>query len=305
MSTLALPWGPRRVWMGAKHRLRLALEVLGRSARYGLLLAGAPLRRDFLILRCMGGNAVSGFFSEFAAVLGALEHYERWKPLYAGLRVEFGAQGLYYDPTYGENWWEYHFEPLDVGAREGARVTVIGDRQHDLFAYRLPRISRRRGFELIDRYIRPNARIRALVETFVREHFAGRTMIGIHYRGTDKHEDAPRVSYETVREAVLDAIAGAHPARCEIFLATDEQAFLDYMRAQFPGRVHCLDMVRSVDGGPIDVIPGNNFKKGTDAVLDCLLLSRCDFLIRTASNLSLCSILFNPHLPEISLNREQ
>ena len=45
------------------------------------------------------------------------------------------------------------------------------------------------------------------------------------------------------------------------------------------------------------------FQKGEDAVLDCLLLSRCQVLIRTASNLSQCSALINPDVPEIALNR--
>ena len=77
------------------------------------------------------------------------------------------------------------------------------------------------------------------------------------------------------------------------------------MRERFPGRVVCLEMHRSVDGTPIDVIQGDNWNKGRDAVLDCLLLSRCDVLVRTASNLSLCAGFFNPRLPVVLLNRER
>ena len=33
-------------------------------------------------------------------------------------------------------------------------------------------------------------------------------------------------------------------------------------------------------------------------------LSRCHHLVRTASNLSLCALLFNPRVPEVALNRE-
>ena len=64
-------------------------------------------------------------------------------------------------------------------------------------------------------------------------------------------------------------------------------------------------MHRSVDGTPIDVIQGDNWNKGRDAVLDCLLLSRCDVLVRTASNLGLCAAFFNPRLPVVLLNRER
>ena len=65
-------------------------------------------------------------------------------------------------------------------------------------------------------------------------------------------------------------------------------------------------MFRSVDGRPIDVVnTDGNHQKGLDAVVDCLLLSRTHAMIRTASNLSLCSTLFNPQLPDTLLNRER
>jgi hypothetical protein len=64
-------------------------------------------------------------------------------------------------------------------------------------------------------------------------------------------------------------------------------------------------MHRSLDGRPIDVVQGDNRAKGEDAVMDCLLLSRCQYLVRTASNLSLCSTLFSPDMPVMLLNRER
>ena len=166
-------------------------------------------------------------------------------------------------------------------------------------------MSRERGFTLIDRYIRPRAHIRERVDSYVRTNFDSAFVIGIHYRGTDKFEDAPRVPYEQVRAAVLDAINAAAPARYKLFVATDEQAFLEYMLDLFPGRLLYLDMYRSVDSAPIDVVQGDNHRKGEDAVMDCLLLSRCDHLVRTASNLSLCSTLFNPDIPVVLLNHER
>ena len=67
-----------------------------------------------------------------------------------------------------------------------------------------------------------------------------------------------------------------------------------------------LDGRRSIDGRPIDVENADgNYQKGLDAVVDCLLLSRAHTLIRTASNLSLCSTLFNPSLPDRLLNPER
>jgi hypothetical protein len=294
----------RRV--SVKHRLMLVIELLGRVWRLFLLSAGFPMRKEFLVLRCIGGKEVSGLFSEFAAVLGALDHYERWQRIYAGLRVDFADQGLYYDPAHGENWWEYYFERIDAGSDRNAATGIVSDRQHDIFAYRITRLSRRRGFELIDRYIRPQPHVRETVDAYIRENFGDDFIIGVHYRGTDKWEDAPRVSYDDMYAAIRRAAESRASSRYKVFVATDEKAFLDYLIVRHPSGLLHRNMFRSVDGRPIDVVnEDGNHRKGEDAVIDCLLLSRCNCLIRTASNLSLCSILINPDVPEVALNRER
>lgn len=85
-------------------------------------------------------------------------------------------------------------------------------------------------------------------------------------------------------------------------MASDEQAFVDFMASAFPGRVIAWETRRSVDLEPIDFRFDDNYKKGEDVVIDCLLLSRCHRLIRTSSSLSLCSSYFNPDIPVEVLN---
>ena len=135
-------------------------------------------------------------------------------------------------------------------------------------------------------------------------YLQGARIIGVHYRGTDKRQDAPRVPYEAVASAVI-AQAAREGGDWKLFAASDEQAFVDFMRERFGARVACLDMRRSTDGSPIDVVQGDNRRKGADAVLDCLLLSRCDALLRTASNLGLCASFFNPRVLVVELSRER
>ncbi len=49
----------------------------------------------------------------------------------------------------------------------------------------------------------------------------------------------------------------------------------------------------------------NQYKIGEESILDALLLSKCDLLVRTSSNLSLWSTYFNPDLPVILLNERR
>jgi hypothetical protein len=290
-------------WSSVKRRSRLAAEFLERAGRRALLAAGIPNTKEFLVLRGSERNDLCGLFSELAAVLGLLEHYEEWNDIYSGLRVDFADQGLYYDPARGENWWEYYFEPIDVGRPAHAIARIVTSFQHENLACAIHRLSRRRGFSLIDRYIHPQRHIRDMVNTYVRDNFRDNFVFGVHYRGTDKWMDAPRVPYSEIPAAIQRVAASVTNRRYAVFVATDERAFLDYMTGVYPGRILYRPMFRSADGRPIDVVNEDaNYKKGEDAVIDCLLLSRCQYLVRTASNLSLCSTLFNPSLTEIALN---
>jgi len=286
--------------------IALRCAVPAQAARTLLLAAGIPLRRQFLVLRCAQGSQASGLFCELAAVLGALEHYERWKNHYAGFRVDFADHGLYYDPEAGPNWWEYYFEPIDIGYPDNAAAMTVGRWQHDAFAVKVERrMSRPAAAAILDRHVRVKTLLREQVDSYTRENFDGRFVIGIHYRGTDKHEEAPRIPYADVENAVREAIARAGAGQYGLFIATDEQHFLDHMLGRYPGKVLYREVLRSADGKPPHKTGGNGLKKGADAVIDCLLLSRCDFLVRTASDLSLCATFINPELPQVLLNRAQ
>lgn len=258
------------------------------------------------MLECRSGADESGLFSEFAAVVGLLDHYERYRHLYAGVRVQFG-HGLYFDAAVGPNWWDYYFAPIDIRDRPEARARAINPHFHDLCANRVERtMSRARGAALVQRHVTVRQSVSAIVDAFSDRYWRGHHVIGVHYRGTDKSDDARRVPYEEVESVVHEAMRRAGTDRCRVFLATDEQAVVDFMGARFPAELCYREMFRSIDGRPIDVVNADgNHQKGLDAVVDCLLLSRSHTLIRTASNLSLCSTLFNPHLPDMLLNPER
>ena len=285
-------------------RGRLAAAGLERVTRAVLTGAGLPIKKEFLVLGCGTGADASGLFSEVAAVIGALEHYEAWRSIYAGLQVDFKNHGLYHDSTAGDNWWEYYFESINLGSAAGAVTRAVAALQHDAFAYRVEQsMPRTTAAAVVGRHVRIKPFVIERVERFWREALASDRVIGVHYRGTDKAEDAAAIPYDTMSTAIRAALQAEGPGRCQIFVATDDQAFLDHARAVFPDQVHALPMRRSEDGRPLHKTHGEGFSQGADAVIDCLLLARCHRLIRTTSNLSLCSTLFNPALPVTLLGR--
>jgi len=161
--------------------------------------------------------------------------------------------------------------------------------------------------KLIKKYLRVKDEITDEVRAFRKAHF-GQNVLGIHYRGTDKAE-APRTDYAKVKRNIQHYLEKSPTTDC-VFVSSDEVDLIEYIRSftgnQFPTvRVICRkDKYRSSYKGVKihDSVPGNNYDKGRDAIVNILLLSTCDVLIKTASIFSGWSRLFNPELPVIMLS---
>jgi hypothetical protein len=173
----------------------------------------------------------------------------------------------------------------------------------------VPRLfSPEEAYMLIQKHIQIKPHVTKRVEDFVNANFGNCFVIGLHYRGTDKIVHAPRVAYEEVIKVVQTKVASLAQSLAQeykIFVATDEQAFIDFIMTAFPGKIcYQTDVIRSTDDKPLHVnAKMNRYKLGEDALTDCLLLSKTDFLIRTSSNLSLWSTYFNPTIPVLELNQ--
>jgi hypothetical protein len=239
-----------------------------------------------------------GLFSLFSTVIGFLDFYEEKQ---CAIEVDLGKKGVYYEKKKGPNWWTYYFEPIAFGNKTD-KIVEISDEQQSSFANKtLERMSREEVHRLIKKYIVLKKPIKKKIDAFAKKHFTDQFVIGIHYRGTDKISEAPRVAYERVFEEIEKVAKGK--SKYKLFVATDEQAFLDAILVRFSGKVVYLDSIRSSNGKAIHSSKKNAYQKGEEAILDCLLLSKTNFLIRTESNLGACSTFFNPTIPVIVMNK--
>lgn len=242
-----------------------------------------------------------GFFSCFASVIGFLDFYKQQKPG-TGIEVTFG-KGLYFDEKHGKNWWEYYFEPIRIyNKKKSYRKIICTQDQESGWAFAaLSSISRYQAAQLIKEFIRVKEPIKEKARAFRQKNFGAFT-IGIHYRGTDKSREAPRVTYEEVTKAIKEFVQKRQLTSYKIFIATDEQPFISYMVQQFHDQVVYCNHFRSKNKHPIHYGNNNKYQSGKEALIDCLLLSRCNVLIRTQSNLSSMAANINPSLETITLN---
>lgn len=235
----------------------------------------------------------AGFFSIFMDVTSILNSYDQG--YIRGLNINFGKTGVYYDPNYGDNWWEYYFEPIVLGdMSEPVRYTGWGNE------YQLELSNPWAHHNVIKKYIQLKPHVQEKLDAFVEENFSGYYVIGVHYRGTDKITENPRVSYEKMISAINDEVVKllGKNKKWKIFLATDEHQFMLLVKSKYRNKVCCLDAFRAMDEhSPVHTDANRSpYRCGEEALLDCILLSKTNVLLRTESNLSACTRYFNPSL---------
>ena len=103
---------------------------------------------------------------------------------------------------------------------------------------------------------------------------------------------------------LIDRYTAEH-GPCRIFVATDQRQFVEEMKSRYGARIISRDVVRSDSSV-------NTFQKrehlgyviGEEVLLDCLILSRCDFLLKCISAVGEYAMYFNPKLRCIDVNHE-
>jgi hypothetical protein len=231
----------------------------------------------------------------------------------AGLRPCFmSTSPPYVDPARGPDWYAYFFTNPRLTEEDQTRI-----RRREVPVCRIAHIGQLglpRDYDslltlgtaqgLVRDYIGLRPEVSNAVDAFVDQHFRGRFVLGIHYRGTDKWVEAPRLSFEEVTDSIQRVLARDDRFDC-LFVASDEQAFVNHMVNAFQSRMPVVchdDQERSRTGLAVhQATSGQPFRRGWEAVINSLLLSRCHTLIKTPSILSGWSKLFNPGLETIML----
>jgi hypothetical protein len=124
-------------------------------------------------------------------------------------------------------------------------------------------------------------------------------VVGVHWRGTDRKTGSKCFKASDFISRVKDVLAlGPLDQTRIVFVASDEAAFVESCRQEFAGSVVTQEMERAREGGSAlhmahDRDPEAN---GRAVILDALLLSRCQHLVKGRSFVSDYSLFWNPHM---------
>jgi hypothetical protein len=213
---------------------------------------------------------------------------------------------FYRSPARGKNWFAYYFghNRIDPTERELAslkkrgKIIRIEGRNH-INEFARGDASREIANEfstfaearrLFAKYFHIKPEVSARVDEFAASNFDPAGQLGMHFRGTDHHRESEFVDKRLMVDAAIEHFAAYE----SIFIATDEPQFADYVRSLLPGKRLLTYRAEPVEHHTRD--SGDNYRKGLHAVIDCLLLARCQALIKTPSALSAWSKLFGPDL---------
>jgi hypothetical protein len=182
-------------------------------------------------------------------------------------------------------------------------------------------IVRKKAKEILDQFVKPRDYILGKVNDFFISHMAGHDFIGVHARGTDATSKEELRSFRQgslvlgryVEE--IERLLKAQPS-ARIFVASDEQASVDYLADTFGPRVVAYKSIRHRGGVPAGRGPSGWImpayiagdrdaaaRNGEEAIIEYLLLSRCSYLVHNGSSLARTVLLNTPELPHVNTHR--
>jgi hypothetical protein len=269
-----------------------------------LLLLPFIILAEEPVVSCTELEFGAGFFSVFQRFIAALDDYEKGEV--SGLEIDLGTTGLYYDAAKGPNWWGYYFEPLPIHVDSSSPKLDIKEKLDEYTMRGISEIPTDRCHYLANKYLKVRQEFLQEANDFIKKNSKDTYLVGVQYRGTDKMVvEATYISEEMAALRIKEELSQMKiPENFKIFVATDDQFFLDAMKKEFGNRVCYFEMERSRHKElPIHLYGrSSGYIRGKEALLDCLVLSKSDFLFRTSSNLSNSALIFNPSLPSFLLN---
>jgi len=245
-----------------------------------------------------------------------------WLPV---VRFDSQTTRYFYDPTRGENVWEYFFEPVmglswaqveqalakgelnpnDLHHYEGSEFirwhNSDPDRIATFWAKDVPEKpadwtakKRALGRRYVSMFIRVKPHIHALVDGFYRAHLSKTTNFGVHIRGTDFAYATPTEPEKYIQE-IRSIAARRSLTDYRVFVATDQEQYAERFCTEFGHRAVIYGAARSSDEtAPFKMKEVNPYKRGEDVLIDILLLSRCDHILKGAAAVGEYALWFNP-----------
>jgi hypothetical protein len=195
-----------------------------------------------------------------------------------------------YQNNPNDNVWNYYFEQFyndfNTNDRIMNRNTLVNyvDRFKALLVMRNQMKSLKIKQHILDKIAKYDS------------YFDGKKVLGVHKRGTDSDEHRPIVPIEEYYRHIDQELKNYD----YLYVCGDEQFAIDDFKKRYKDKIFVYDdAFRSDSKKPIHKFFNDKcepYKKGEDVIIDAVLLSKCNNLILTDSNVAFFSIYFNNNM---------
>ena len=125
-------------------------------------------------------------------------------------------------------------------------------------------------------------------------------IIGIHYRGTDNKFWEEKDTKSFIKE-IEDVVKNTNKSY-KLLLVTIDKTIIDAInKSKFSKYVirydHNITIKDGSEYGNWITTNETGRQRGENVITDCLLLSKCDYIVKNISNISDVSLILNPHIP--------
>lgn len=149
-------------------------------------------------------------------------------------------------------------------------------------------------------------------EAYIKEHFSGKIITGAHLRHTDHWTDPipylkDQTSYHPFE--AYTKVLKEHKSSDHIYIATDAVKNIHKLRfvKELRDKIIYNDFLRATTEAPIhldkDYYGYDPIRLGREVLIDVIILSRCDYLVGSISNITLTALFWNPSLPFTNIDR--
>jgi hypothetical protein len=234
----------------------------------------------------------SGLFAFIWQTIRGMYHYPNDK-----YYVYFGSECCYFDnDIYKEqgvhNVWDYYFEQPHTYQMPDKKdiISEVGLLHDDFSEFRdvfldpeVYKIRRLEYAKIIEKHVKLLPHIQEKLDDFYKNNFQDKKILGLHCRGTDHPDKKPMHMYVKEIEDKLQNYDA-------IFVTSDEQSRVDYIKNKFKEKVITYPTFRSINEGPLHYQNNylhNKYFIGEEVLIEAYLLSKTDFLLCcTGSNVN-------------------
>jgi hypothetical protein len=192
------------------------------------------------------------------------------------------------------NPWEYYFKPVSSLTYEDARQSPYSLGSSLVFPSGYPRkmlISQVQQLrDIAEAVLKPVDEIECDVQETIRLLAADGLILGVHFRGQEQ-KTMPYHPLSPTSQQIFSAIDRALDLFGfeRIFLATEDLDYLDMLVSRYGPRVFSLPHFRTrspVNAYRINPRPKHRYLLGREILTDTLILSRCDGMVSSTSNVT-------------------